>query len=93
MEYVKNLVNKLGVRSQVPVCIDCTHIYGADFTAATVIETLVADFTARQQLLIFYNLKANVGQVFEGVDINLRIHYDLASMEKVIDEHKVFYSS
>lgn len=90
MEYVKNLVNKLGVRSQVPVVIDCTHIYGADFTAATVVETLVADFTTRQQLLIFYNLKPSVAQVFEGVDINLRIHYDLVSMEKVIDEHKVF---
>lgn len=92
MEYVKNLVNKLGVRSQVPVVIDCTHIYGADYTAATVIESLVNDFTARQQLLIFYNLKPSVGQVFDGVDINLRIHYDLSSMEKVIDEHKVFYS-
>lgn len=91
MEYVKNLVNKLGVRSQVPVVIDCTHIYGADFTAATVIETLVTDFAARQQLLIFYNLKSSVGQVFEGVDINLRIHYDLASMEKAIDDHKTFY--
>lgn len=90
---MKNLVNKLGVRSQLPLVIDCTHIYGADFTAATVIETLVTDFTARQQLLIFYNLKPSVGQVFEGVDINLRIHYDLASMEKVIDDHKVFYSS
>lgn len=93
MDYVKNLVNKLGVRSQLPLVIDCTHIYGADFTAATVIETLVTDFTARQQLLIFYNLKPSVGQVFEGVDINLRIHYDLPSMEKVIDDHKVFYSS
>lgn len=93
VDYVKNLVNKLGVRSQVPVVIDCTHIYGADFTAATVIETLVTDFTERQQLLIFFNLKASVAEVFEGVDINLRIHYDLASMEKVIDEHKVFYSS
>lgn len=90
---MKNLVNKLGVRSQLPLVIDCTHIYGADFTAATVIETLVTDFTARQQLLIFYNLKPSVGQVFEGVDHNLRIHYDLASMEKVIDDHKVFYSS
>lgn len=90
---MKNLVNKLGVRSQLPLVIDCTHIYGADFTAATVIETLVTDFTARQQLLIFYNLKPSVGQVLEGVDHNLRIHYDLASMEKVIDDHKVFYSS
>lgn len=89
VDYVKNLVNKLGVKSQVPVVIDCTHIYGADFTAATVIETLVTDFSARQQLLIFYNLKNSVGQVFEGVDIDLHVQYDLASLEKDIDEHKV----
>lgn len=89
VDYVKNLVNKLGVKSQVPVVIDCTHIYGADFTAATVIETLVTDFSERQQLLIFYNLKTSVGQVFEGVEIDLHVQYDLASLEKDIDEHKV----
>lgn len=86
VDYVKNLVNKLGVKSQMPVVIDCSHIYGADYTAATVIETLVTDFSARQQLLIFYNLKPSVGQVFEGVDIDLRVSYDFASLEKSIDE-------
>lgn len=89
VDYVKNLVNKLGAKSQVPVVIDCTHIYGADFTAATVIETLVADFSARNQMLIFYNLKPSVGQVFEGVvDIDLTVQYDLASLERAIDERK-----
>lgn len=86
---MKNLVNKLGAKSQVPVVIDCTHIYGADYTAATVIETLVADFSKRNQMLIFYNLKPSVGQVFEGVDTELNIHYDLPSLEKVIEERKV----
>lgn len=88
VDYVKNLVNKMGVRSQVPVVIDCTHIYGADYTAATVIETLVADFMARHQMLIFYNLKPSVGQVFSGVDTDLNIQYDLTSLEKTIDERK-----
>lgn len=88
VDYVKNLVNKLGAKSQVPVVIDCTHIYGADFTAATVIETLVADFSARQQMLIFYNLKPSVGQVFEGVDTELNIQYDLTSLEKTINDRK-----
>lgn len=88
VEYVKNLVNKLGAKSQVPVVIDCTHIYGADYTAATVIETLVDDFSARQQMLIFYNLKPSVGQVFEGVDTDLNIHYELTSLERTIDERK-----
>lgn len=88
VDYVKNVVNKLGAKSQVPVVIDCTHIYGADFTAATVIETLVADFSARHQMLIFYNLKPSVGQVFEGVDTELNVQYDLTSLEKTIDERK-----
>lgn len=89
VDYVKNLVNKLGSKSQVPVVIDCTHIYGADYTAATVIETLVADFSGRQQMLIFYNLKPSVGQVFEGVDTDLSVQYDMASLERFIDERKV----
>lgn len=88
-DYVKHLVNKLGAKSLVPVVIDCTHIYGADFTAAKVIETLVDDFHTRHQLLIFYNLRPGVGQVFEGVDIDLHVQYDLQSLERDINEHKV----
>lgn len=88
VDYVKNLVNKLGAKSQVPVVIDCTHIYGADYTAATVIETLVADFSARQQMLIFYNLKPSVGQVFEAIDTDLSVQYDMTSLEREIDERK-----
>lgn len=88
VDYVKNLINKLGVKSQVPVVIDCSHIYGADYTAATVIETLVTDFSARQQLLLFYNLKPSVGQVFEGVDTELYVQYDIVSLERVINENK-----
>lgn len=79
----------MGVKSQVPVIVDCSHIYGADYTAATVIETLVADFTSRRQPLIFYNLKPSVGHVFEGIDTDLHIQYDLASLERAIDERKV----
>lgn len=88
VDYVKKLVNKLGVKTQVPVVIDCSHIYGADYTAATVIETLVADFSARQQLLLFYNLKPSVGQVFESDASVLYVHYDLVSLEKAIGERK-----
>lgn len=89
VDYVKNLVNKLGAKSQVPVVIDCSHVYGADYTAATVIETLVADFSKRHQMLIFYNLKPSVGQVFEGIDTELSIQYDLHSLEKALEERKV----
>lgn len=88
VDYVKKLVNKLGVKSQVPVVIDCSHIYGADFTAATVIESLIADFTARQQLLLFFNLKPSVMQVFEAVDTPFHVQYDMTALEKVINENR-----
>lgn len=50
-----------------PVVIDCSHVYGADFTAAKVIEMLTKDFSDRGQALFFYNLKPSVVEVFKGV--------------------------
>lgn len=70
VDYVRNLVTKYSQRTlnvATPVVIDCSHIYGADFTAATVIETLTKDFASRGQPLFFYNLKPSVYAVFEGV--------------------------
>ncbi|XP_076168047.1 epidermal stripes and patches [Ptiloglossa arizonensis] len=70
VDYVRNLVTKYSQRAgsvATPVVIDCSHIYGADFTAATVIETLTKDFASRGQPLFFYNLKPSVYAVFEGV--------------------------
>lgn len=89
VDYVKNLVNKMGVKSQVPLALDCSHIYGADFTAAKVIQSLLADFAARKQLLIFYNLKPSVGQVFEGIDTEINVCYDIGALELAINENKV----
>ncbi|XP_030758752.1 sodium-independent sulfate anion transporter-like isoform X2 [Sitophilus oryzae] len=66
-DYVRNLVTKHSIRQGIPVVIDCSHIYGADFTAATVVESLTKDFAARDQPLLFYNLKPSVSAVFEGV--------------------------
>nr|XP_003702458.2 PREDICTED: sodium-independent sulfate anion transporter isoform X2 [Megachile rotundata] len=70
VDYVRNLVTKYSQRAgtvATPVVIDCSHIYGADFTAATVVETLTKDFAERGQPLFFYNLKPSVYTVFEGV--------------------------
>lgn len=36
VDYVRNLVTKHGMKKGIPVVIDCSHIYGADFTAAKV---------------------------------------------------------
>ncbi|XP_011144186.1 sodium-independent sulfate anion transporter isoform X2 [Harpegnathos saltator] len=71
VDYVRNLVTKYSQRAgnvATPVVIDCSHIYGADFTAAMVIETLTKDFASRGQPLFFYNLKPSVYAVFEGVE-------------------------
>uniref|UniRef100_A0A6M2DZU5 Putative sulfate/bicarbonate/oxalate exchanger sat-1 n=1 Tax=Xenopsylla cheopis TaxID=163159 RepID=A0A6M2DZU5_XENCH len=70
VDYVRNLVNKQSTKNHQilhPVVIDCSHVYGADFTAATVIKILIEDFRKRQQGLYFYNLKPSVCQTFEAL--------------------------
>lgn len=67
VDYVRNLVTKHSMRVKVPVVIDCTYIYGADYTAATVIDSLTRDFAKRDQPLLFFNLKPGVCAVFEGL--------------------------
>lgn len=85
-DFVRNLINKHGLKNQTPVVIDCTHIYGADFTAAQVLDTLIKDFKSRNQMLLFLNLKPSVCNVFEGADLEYRVFYDLEQLEKAIQE-------
>lgn len=67
-DYVHGLVTKHSQRRDpMPVVVDCSHVYGADFTAAKVVETLAKEFADRGQPLFFYNLKPSVVQVFRGV--------------------------
>ncbi|XP_030370052.1 sodium-independent sulfate anion transporter [Scaptodrosophila lebanonensis] len=86
MEFVRKVINKQGVKSTLPVVIDCTHIYGADFTAAKVISTMVTDFAQRQQPLFFYNLQSRVAQVFEGLNKDLVAIYDITMLETKLAE-------
>ncbi|KPJ03658.1 Sodium-independent sulfate anion transporter [Papilio xuthus] len=67
VEYVRRLVNKCAADGAVPVVLECTHIYSADYTAAKSIEQLTADFHARRQPLYFYNVKPSVCSIFEAV--------------------------
>ncbi|XP_035777855.1 sodium-independent sulfate anion transporter-like isoform X1 [Anopheles albimanus] len=67
VDYVRNLVTKQSIRQSLPVVIDCSHVYGADFTAATVIDSITQDFARRDQPLFFYNLKPSVCAIFEGL--------------------------
>lgn len=36
VDYVRNIIIKHSLKQNLPVVIDCSHIYGADFTAAKV---------------------------------------------------------
>lgn len=90
-DYVRNLVTKHSIRQAVPVVIDCSHIYGADYTAATVIETLTKDFSARDQTLIFYNLKSSVCSVFEGLSPKeFVVCYNEDDLDRLLKERDVF---
>ncbi|EDW84474.1 uncharacterized protein Dwil_GK13120 [Drosophila willistoni] len=86
MEFVRKVINKQGVKSTLPVVIDCTHIYGADFTAAKVISTMVTDFALREQPLFFYNLQPRVAQVFEGLNKDLVVIYDINTLHAKLAE-------
>ncbi|KAJ2939848.1 hypothetical protein O0L34_g18043 [Tuta absoluta] len=67
VDYVRRLVTKYAAGNQVPVVLECTHIYSADYTAAKSIEQLTADFHERRQPLYFYNVKPSVCSIFEAV--------------------------
>ncbi|XP_043479223.1 sodium-independent sulfate anion transporter [Leptopilina heterotoma] len=90
VDYVRNLVTKYSCRGSsvlTPVVIDCSHIYGADFTAATVIETLTKDFAARGQPLFFFNLKPSVHAVFEGVSpTDFVVYYTREGLDDLLKE-------
>ncbi|XP_015595529.1 sodium-independent sulfate anion transporter isoform X1 [Cephus cinctus] len=94
VDYVRNLVTKYSRRGgsvETPVVIDCSHIYGADFTAATVIETLTKDFAARGQPLFFYNLKPSVYAVFEGVaPTDFVVYYTQEALDDLLKERGYF---
>lgn len=85
VDYVRNLVTKHSVRQGIPVVIDCSHIYGADFTAATVIEILTKDFSKRGQPLFFYNLKPSVNNIFEGLaPVDFIVYYNEENLDDLL---------
>lgn len=90
VDYVRNLVTKYSRRCDsvfTPVVIDCSHIYGADFTAATVVEILTKDFAARGQPLFFYNLKPSVYAIFEGMEpTDFVVYYTQDALDDLLTE-------
>ncbi|XP_049853772.1 sodium-independent sulfate anion transporter-like isoform X3 [Schistocerca gregaria] len=67
VEYVRNLVVKHSMRNDMPVVINCSHIFVSDYTAAKVVDRLTHDFSKRQQPLFFYKLKPSIVKMFQGL--------------------------
>lgn len=88
VDYVRNLVTKQSLRSNVPVVvIDASHIFGADFTAAKVIESLLKDFATRRQLLFFYNLKPSICSIFESISAEeFVVYYQEQQLDELLKE-------
>ncbi|XP_044017323.1 sodium-independent sulfate anion transporter-like isoform X2 [Aphidius gifuensis] len=88
VDYVRNLVTKYGrCAGNTPVVLDCSYIYGADYTAAIVIESLTKDFAKRGQPLFFYNLKPSVYSVFEGVEpTDFVVYYTEEALDDLLKE-------
>ncbi|SPP80152.1 sodium-independent sulfate anion transporter [Drosophila guanche] len=87
VDYVRNLVNKQSMRQNVPVVIDASHVYGADFTTATVIDSLISDFNQRGQLLFFYNLKPSICAIFEQVSAaQFVVYYQEQQLDELLKE-------
>lgn len=82
VEFLRNMVLKSGSKSTLPVVIDCTYIYAADFTAAKVISSMVDDFRIRQQKIIFFNLKPSVVSIFEGLNTRLVLCYNMYALNQ-----------
>lgn len=91
VDYVRKLVTKHSLKQSLPVVIDCTHIYGADFTAAKVIQSLTADFKARSQSLFFYNLKPSVCNIFEGLSpTEFIVFYEFEDVDRLLKESSCY---
>ncbi|KAI8044708.1 sodium-independent sulfate anion transporter [Drosophila gunungcola] len=87
VDYVRNLVNKQSMRQNVPVVIDASHVYGADFTTAMVIDSLISDFNQRGQLLFFYNLKPSICSIFEQVSAaQFVVYYQEQQLDELLKE-------
>lgn len=88
VDYVRNLVTKNSIKQAFPVVIDCSHIYGADFTAAKVVECITQDFSIRKQPLFFYKLKPSVVAVFSGLKPkDFVVYYSEDELDNLIRAH------
>ncbi|XP_049853769.1 sodium-independent sulfate anion transporter-like [Schistocerca gregaria] len=91
VDYVRNLVMKHSMRNDMPVVINCTHVFKADYTAAKVVECLTHDFSVRRQPLFFFNLKPSIVNMFSGLRPKDFIVYDQEDeLDSLIRAHEKY---
>jgi len=57
VDYVRNIIVKHSLKQNLPVVIDCSHIYGADFTAAKVFISSLSFSFHLFTILCIYNFE------------------------------------
>ncbi|VVC34483.1 SLC26A/SulP transporter domain,STAS domain,Sulphate anion transporter, conserved site [Cinara cedri] len=67
IEYVRHTITKHGFALGIPVVIDGSKIFEADYTTANAFGMMSEDFTRKGQFLYLYNLKPSVRNVFKGI--------------------------
>lgn len=85
-DFVRNIIDKHIRSSSLPIVIDCSYIYTADFTAANAIVTLFDSFKSKDKHVLFFNLKPSVAHVFEGVHSNLPIYSNIDALETALND-------
>lgn len=64
VDYVRNIIIKHSLKQNLPVVIDCSHIYGADFTAAKVFINSLS--FSPHLFLLWYVLNIDKHSSFSG---------------------------
>ncbi|CAH2105975.1 unnamed protein product [Euphydryas editha] len=84
-EFVRRALRKAA--GDAPLVLDAHHVQAADFTAAKGIKSLIEDFHARGQTIIFYNVKPSIAEVFRGVKPREFVHCSCrAELERLLLE-------
>ncbi|KAK9874718.1 hypothetical protein WA026_005535 [Henosepilachna vigintioctopunctata] len=68
VDYVNSKIGRAVTTANVmPVVLNCQHMIGTDFTAATGVSYLVEELIERNQPLHFVNIQDNVANVFQNI--------------------------
>ncbi|KAL4132119.1 hypothetical protein QTP88_009329 [Uroleucon formosanum] len=88
MEYVRQMITKHGLALGIPVVIDGSSIFEADFTTANVFAMMSQDFSKKGQFLYLFNLKSSVANVFKGIkNCNIFLCANKDELDELLRKH------